>query len=116
MTIVRAASSAMLSVVSAPRRAAALREVVHLEAEAQEVARREAVLQEVRLRETLAVAAVVPPVMMTMITTHRAAVAEGEGDSFLVTKPTKLAKLFFNTLGATARNRLPLLTPTKVGL
>ena len=87
MTIVRAASSATLSVALVPRRAAALREVVHLEAEAQEVARREAVLQEVRLRETLAVAAVVPPVMTTTITTHRAAVAEGEGDSFFNPPP-----------------------------
>ena len=88
MTIVRAASSAMLSVVSAPRRAAALREAVHQEAEAQEVARREAVLQEVRLRENQAVAAVVPPVMTTTITTHHAAVAEGEGDSFLIPRPS----------------------------
>ena len=75
MTTVRAASSATLNVVSVPRRAAALREVVHQEAAVQEVALREAVPQEARLRETLAVVAVAPPVMKTTII-HRAVVAE----------------------------------------
>ena len=82
MMTVRAANSATLSVASVPRRAAALREAVHPEAEALEVALREAVLQEVRLRETQAVVAVVPPVMTTTITTHHAVVAEAAEDSF----------------------------------
>lgn len=80
MMTVRAASSATLSVASVPRRAAALREVVHQEAAAQEAALREAVPQEARLRETLVVAAVAPPAMkMTII--HRAAEAEAVGDN-----------------------------------
>ena len=83
MTTVRAASSATLSVASVPRRAAAFREEVHPEVAAQEVALQEAVPQEVRLQETLAVVAVVPPVMTTTITTHRAVVAEAVGDKFL---------------------------------
>ena len=108
MTTVRAASSATLSVALVPRRATAVlqraahrevavqeevlreavhQEVLHPETEAQEVALREAVLQEVRRRETLAVAVVAPPAMTTMITTHRAAVAEGEGDSFFNPPP-----------------------------
>ena len=81
MTTARAASSAMLSVASVPRRAAALRELVHREVAALEVALREAVLQEARLRETLGVVAVAPAAMTTTITTHRAVVAEAVGDS-----------------------------------
>ena len=115
MMTVRAASSATLSVASVPRRAAALREVVHREGAAQEAALREAVLQEVRLRETQAVAAVVPHVMTTMITTHRAAVVV-VGDSFLVTKPTKLSKpCFLICWEGNGSQPLAVATPTNVG-
>ena len=94
MTTVRAASNAMPSVASVPRKAA---EVLHREEEVQEVAAREAVLQEVLHREVLhretqAVAAVAPAVMTTTITIHRAAVAEAEGDSFLCHKTLKTFK------------------------
>ena len=99
MTTVRAASSATLSVASVPRRAAALREVVHREGAAQEAALREAVLQEVRLRETQAVAAVVVV-----------------GDSFLVTKPTKLSKpCFLICWEGNGSQPLAVATPTNVG-
>ena len=77
MTTVRAASSATLNVALVPRRAAARQEVVR-----REVHLREAVPHHVRLRETLAVGAVAPPAMTTMIIIHRAAVAEAEGGSF----------------------------------
>ncbi len=78
MTTVRAASSATPSEALVPRRVAV---VLH------EVGRREVlpqgeVLQEVLLRETLAVVAVVPAVMMMAITIHHAAVVEGEGGNF----------------------------------
>ncbi len=89
MTTVRAASSAMPSGASVPRKAA---EVLHREVEVQEVAAREAVLQEVLRRETQAVVAVAPAVMTTTITIHRAAVAEAEGDSFLCHKTLKTFK------------------------
>ncbi len=78
MMTARAASSATLSVASVPRRAAAVLQ----EVEVQEEAHREAVHQGLR-QETLAVVAVVPAVMMTMITIHLAAVVEGVGDDVL---------------------------------
>ena len=79
MTIVRAASSATPSEALVPRRAAVvLHEVAHREALPQGE-----VLQEVRLRETLAVVAVVPVVMMMAITIHLAAVAEAVVDDVL---------------------------------
>ena len=80
---VQVASSATPSVALVRRRAAVLREVVHPEEATLEVALRETVLQEDRLRETQAVAAVALHVMMTTITTHRAAEAEAVGDKFL---------------------------------
>ena len=107
MTTVRAASSAMPSVASVPRKAAEAR---HREAAAQEEARREVVaqeaVQEALLRERRGVAAVAPAAMRTT-SMHRAAVAEVEGDDFLVTKPTKPSKQW-SWEQATARNRLPL--------
>ena len=85
MTTVRAASNATLSGASVPRRAAvAPQEVVH-----REVLPQGEVLQEVRLRETLAVVAVVPAVMMMAITIHHAAVVEGEGGNLLPPAPLK---------------------------
>ena len=85
MTTVRAASNAMPSVASVPRKAV---EVLHREEEVQEVAAREAVLQEVLRREVLhretqAVAAVAPAVMTTTIIIHRAAVVEAAVDNVL---------------------------------
>lgn len=92
MTTVRAASSAMPSVASVPRKAAGAR---HQEAAAQEVARREVVVleavQEALLRESQGVAAVAPAAMRTT-SMHRAAVVEVEGDDFFVTKLTKPSK------------------------
>ena len=79
MTTVRAASSAMLSVASVPRRAAVLREAPAQEVAAREAAPRAAVL----LQGNRTVAAVAPAVMMTTITTHLAAVAEAVGDDVL---------------------------------
>ena len=83
-TTVRAANSAMLSVASVPRKAAAvLPRVAHREVVAQEAAPRAVVLREVVIPpESRTVAAVALPVMMTTITTRRAAVAEAVGDSF----------------------------------
>ena len=82
MMTVRAASSAMLSVALVPRRAVAvLQRAAHREVAVQEEAHREAVHQGL-LRETQAVVAVAPAVMMTTITTRLAAVAEAAGDSF----------------------------------
>ena len=108
MTTARAASSAMPSGASVPRRAAVLLKVVLREEEAQEEVPQEALRREIR-----AVVAVAQPATTIMITIHPAAEAEGEGDS-IVTKPTKLAKLCFYVGRATARNCLPLLIPTKV--
>ena len=82
MTTARAASSAMLSGALVPRRAAVPLEVALPRVPLQEVVLRGEAHPRVRLRETLAVAAVVPAVMMTTITTHRAAVVEAVGDSF----------------------------------
>ena len=82
MTTARAASSATLSVASVPRRAAAvLQRAVLQEVEVQE-AHREAVRQGLH-RETQAVVAVVPAVMMTTITIRLAAVVEAVGDDVL---------------------------------
>jgi hypothetical protein len=55
--------------------------VVHREEEAQEEAHREVVHQGLH-RETQAVVAVAPAVMMTTITTRLAAAVEAAGDSF----------------------------------
>ena len=94
MTTVQAASSAMPSVASVPRRAAARREVV-----LREVVLREAVLHHVRLRGTQAVVAVVPAAMR-MITTHRAAVVvEAAGDSFCHKTDKTFKTMLFNMLG-----------------
>ena len=82
MTTARAASSATLSVASVPRRAVVLRRVVLQEVEVQEEAHREAVRQGLH-RETQAVVAVVPAVMMTTIITHLAAAVEAVGDDVL---------------------------------
>ncbi len=82
MTTARAASSATLSVASVPRRAVVLRRVVLQEVEVQEEAHREAVRQGLH-RETQAVVAVAPAVMMTTIITHLAVVAEGVVDDVL---------------------------------
>ena len=83
MTTARAASSAMPSVASVPRKAAEAR---HREAVAQEVARREVVVleavQEALHRESRGVAAVVPAAMRTT-SMHRAAVVEAVGDDVL---------------------------------
>lgn len=93
MTTVRAASSATLSVALVPRRAAAvLQRAVLQEVEVQEEAHREAFRQGLH-RETQAVVAVAPAVMMTTIITRLAAVEEDVGDDFFVTKPTKPSKL-----------------------
>ena len=91
MTTVRAASSATLSVALVPRRAAVLRRAVHREVEVQEEALREEVRQGLR-RETQAVVAVAPAVMMTTIITRLAAAVEAEGDSFLCHKTDKTIK------------------------
>ena len=91
MTTVRAASSATPSVALGLRRAAVLRRAVLQEVEVQEEAHREEVRQGLR-RETQAVVAVVPAVMMTMITIRLAAVVEAEGDSFLCHKTDKTIK------------------------
>ena len=93
MTTVQAASSATPSVASVPRRAAARQEVV-----LREVHLQEAVPHHVRLRETLAVVAVAPPAMTTVIITHRAAVAEAEGGSFCH-KTDKTNKTLFQHIG-----------------
>ena len=78
---VPAASSATLNVASVPRKAVVVpQKVAHREVETQEEVLRGAVLQEVPLQETLAVVAVVPPVMRTTII-HRAVVAEVVGDN-----------------------------------
>ena len=82
----------MLNVALVPRRAAVPLRVALREVEAQEEALREAVHQEALRRETLAVVAVAPAVMMTTITIHLAAVAEAEGDSFLCHKTDKTFK------------------------
>ena len=113
MMTVRAASSATLSVASVPRRAAALREVVHLEGAAQEAALREAVPQEVRLRETLVVVAVVPPAMKMTIT-HRVVVAEADGDKFLSQNRQNFQNLVY-LLGSNGSQPLAVATPTNVG-
>jgi hypothetical protein len=113
MTTARAASSATLSVASVPRRAAALREVVHLEVEAQEVVLQGAVLQEVRLRETQAVAAVAPPAMKMTIT-HRVVVAEADGDKFLSQNRQNFQNLVY-LLGSNGSQPLAVATPTNIG-
>ena len=82
MTTARAASSATLSVASVPRRAVVLRRVVLREVEVQEEAHREAVRQGLH-RETQAVVAVAPAVMMTTITIRLAAAVEAVGDDVL---------------------------------
>ena len=82
MMTVRAASSAMLSVALVPRRAAVvLQKAAHREVAVQEAVRREAVHQGLH-RETQAVVAVAPAVMMT-ITTRLAAAVEAVGDDVL---------------------------------
>ena len=85
MTTVRAASSAMLSVASVPRRAAVvLQRAAHREVAVQEEVLREAVHQEVLHPETQAVVAVAPAAMTMAITIHLAAVvAEAAGDDVL---------------------------------
>lgn len=82
MTTARAASSATLSVALVPRRAVVLRRVVLQEVEVQEEAHREAVHQGLH-RETQAVVAVAPAVMMTTITIRLAAMVEGVVDDVL---------------------------------
>ena len=118
VTTVRAASSAMLSVALAPRKAAeAPPKAVRREVAVQEAALRVAAahVEVVIPQESRIVVVVAPAAMTTTTITHRVAVAEGEGDS-IVTKPTKLAKPFFNILGGQRHpTGMPLLTPTKVG-
>ena len=84
MTIVRAASSAMLSGALVPRRAAVPLEVALPRVPLQEEVLRGEAHPRVRLREILAVAAVAPAATMTSITTHRAAEAEAaEGNGYV---------------------------------
>ena len=86
MTTARAASSAMLSVALVPRKAAEVPpRVVHREVEVREAVLRVAAahVAEVIPQESRTVAAVAPAAMrMTII--RRAAVAEEEGDKFVL--------------------------------
>ena len=95
MTTARAASSATLSVVLVPRKAAEVPpRAAHREVAAQEAALRVAVacVAEAIPRGNRTVAAVAPVVMTTTITTHRAAVAEEEGDEIVLIPPTPLKR------------------------
>ena len=86
MTTARAASSVTLSVALVPRRVVvAPQRAAHLEVAAREAVLRVAAahVEAVIPQESRTVAAVAPAVMMTTIITHRAAVAEVVGDSFM---------------------------------